>query len=86
MTIIECEECNTKMISSNFGTHNACATCACGNLQIIHLEGTPPTKLKGLVTVRYKHSYPNIYEISELDRILADKEKDKEKTKKLGFQ
>ena len=73
------------MISSDYSTNNACDACTCGNIQIIHLESIPPTKLEGFVTVRYTKSYPKIYEISELDRILAEKAKEKEKTKKLGF-
>ena len=81
LTIIECEECNTKLVSSNYGPHNACDTCACGNLQIIHIESVPPSKLKGFVTVRYKHSYPNIYEI------LNDKPKpEKKEEKSFGFK
>ena len=84
MTIIECEECNTKLISSNYGPRNACQRCACGNLQIIFKNCHQPSKIKGLVTVRYQRSYPKITEISELDKILADKEKQKDK-KKFGF-
>jgi len=84
LTIIECEECNTKLISSNYGKKNACQRCACGNLQIIFKDCHQPSKIKGLVTVRYQKSYPKITEISELDKILADKEKQKDK-KKFGF-
>ena len=84
MTIIECEECNTKLVSSNYGAHNACSTCNCGNLQLLFIESHQPSKLKGLLTIRYKKSYPIITEISELDKILADKKKQKEK-KRFGF-
>jgi hypothetical protein len=85
LTIIECEECKTKMINHDYDAQNACDTCKCENIQLIHIESTPPTKLKGFITVRYKRSYPKIYEISELDRILAEKAERKKKTKKLGF-
>ena len=86
MTIIECEECGTKMYNHDFDSENACAVCDCQNIQVIHIESTPPTKLKGYITVRYKRSYPKIYEISERSRILAEKAEEKEKTKKLGFK
>jgi hypothetical protein len=85
LTIIECEECETKMINHDYDSRNACGVCTCENIQVIHIESAPPTKLKGFITVRYRRSYPKIYEISELDRILAEKAEGKEKTKKLGF-
>jgi hypothetical protein len=85
MTIIECEECNTKMIASNYGCNNACDMCLCGNIQLIHLESHKPSKIEGFITLRWKRSYPKITEISELDRILAERAEDKQKTKKLGF-
>jgi len=84
LTIIECEECETKLVSSNYGPDNACSTCVCGNLQLIFIESHKPSKLKGLLTIRYKKSYPIITEISELDKILAKKKQEKEK-KRFGF-
>ena len=87
MTIIECEECESKLISSNYSTENACQTCQCGNIQIIFINSAPPSKLKGLVTVRYRNSYPKIYEISEGEKYRKQREEERlKKTKKLGFQ
>lgn len=81
MTIIECAECNTKLIASNYGSHNACDTCACRNIQLIHLDPHQPSKLKGFITLRYNVSYPIITEI-----LLDSKDLVEEPEKKLGFK
>ena len=63
MTIIECLECDTKLIESNYGKNNAAATCSCGNLQLIVAHFTPPSELETYLSIRYSVSYPSITEI-----------------------
>ncbi len=81
MTIVECDECETKFISEKFGTFNACDTCTCGNLQLIVIPSTPPTKLRSFLTINYRNSYPIIYEIVDSD----NSEKETQPIKKIGF-
>jgi len=82
LTIIECEECSSEMNSNDYGTDNTCVSCACGNIQIAHIKSTPPTRLKGYITVGYSRSYPNIYEV--VDDSDPEPEKKKEQ-KSVGF-
>jgi hypothetical protein len=82
VTIIKCEECDTEFINEEFGLHNSCDLCECKNLQIIVLPTSPDSKIKSLMTVRYKRVYPLIFEIEE-----EKKENKKEKPEKgMGFK
>ena len=93
MTIIECEECNSKLIASNYGVahdnliKNVIGNCACRNITVKWIHATQPSKFKGILTVKYKRSYPIITEISEAEKYKKEKEEENlKKNKKLGFQ
>jgi HEPN domain-containing protein len=87
LTTIECEECGDIFKTKDFSINNAADCCKCGNIQIIVIEikNAVNLGLKSMLTVRCKKSYPKIIEISELDRILAEKAEEKQKAKKSGF-
>ena len=84
MTTIECVECGTKMIASDINHDHNDLECDCGNIQVKFIDSVPPSKLRGLITINYKTSYPNIVEISQFEEFRKKKEESK-KTKKLGF-
>ena len=93
MTIIECEECGSKLVASNYGIPDGDAyrsvigNCACGNIKIRWIKATQPAKNKGILTIKYKKSYPVITEISEYEKYKQQKEEENsKKNKKLGFQ
>ncbi len=95
MTIIECEECNSKLVASNYGTlipetggaMNVIGNCNCGNISIKWIKATQPSKFRGILTIKYKRSYPVITEISEFETFRKEKEEENlKKNKKLGFQ
>ena len=93
MTIIECEECGSKLVASNYGVphedsiRNTIDHCACRNITIKWIHATQPAKNKGILTVKYKRSYPIITEISEAEKYKKQKEEENlKKNKKLGFQ
>ena len=93
MTIIECEECGTKLIASNYGipdgdvTKNVIGNCMCRNITIHWIKATQPAKNRGILTIKYKKSYPIITEISEAEKYKKQKEEENlKKNKKLGFQ
>ena len=81
MTIIKCEECNTELINEEYGLHNSCDTCKCRNLQLIVIPTSSDSRIKSLMTVRYKRTYPLIYEIKK-DKIEKKEEKPENK---MGF-
>tara|TARA_Y100000114_G_scaffold75515_1_gene69264 strand:+ start:617 stop:841 length:225 start_codon:yes stop_codon:yes gene_type:complete len=72
------------MIASDINHEHSHLECECGNIQVEFIDSVPPSRLRGLITINYKTSYPNIVEISQFEEFRKKKEESK-KTKKLGF-
>jgi uncharacterized protein (DUF2225 family) len=64
-TVIQCTVCNRKWFSTDI--HRGCKKdgCACGNITLGIMDMTPPTRMPDnfFITIRYKQSYPEIYEV-----------------------
>ena len=65
ISMIECTECNTKWQWTDIHRGNSADTCKCGNIMLGILDMTPPTRRPNnfFITVKYKTTYPNIYDI-----------------------
>ena len=60
-TIIKCMECEITFFHNNYGFHNACDTCTCGNIQIGILQ-QKDSAFPFYLTVKWNISPPKIYD------------------------
>ena len=62
-TVIRCAICNRKWFSTDI--HKGCRkdACTCGNIILGILDMTPPSRAGFFVTIKYKQSYPELYDV-----------------------